>query len=240
MKIQEVILRALAKKITWWQAAEIIGITDRQMRRWHWRYKEYDYHGLLDRRLGKPSPKRVPLAVVEQIFAFYREIGRRSAKMSSSTARHGHGAPVVDSPRAGRRNPPRRDAPVRRGHDPSAALRACVFAICRVSWRWRCCSGAKNLRWESRRTAFHGWLSRAESPKLRHAPRGACEGPRLKERSCALRPPNSFSRRGSRKPIPAIDQVSSRRIHCAKAHDSSIGPSSRRFGRTYGRTSASI
>jgi hypothetical protein len=34
MKIQEVILRAVAKKITWWQAAEIIGISDRQMRRW--------------------------------------------------------------------------------------------------------------------------------------------------------------------------------------------------------------
>ena len=73
MKIQEVILRAIAKKITWWQAAEIIGITDRQMRRWHWRYKEYGYDGLLDRRLGKPSPKRVPLAVVEQVFALYRE-----------------------------------------------------------------------------------------------------------------------------------------------------------------------
>ena len=26
MKIQEVILRAMAKKITWWQAAEIIGV----------------------------------------------------------------------------------------------------------------------------------------------------------------------------------------------------------------------
>jgi hypothetical protein len=63
MKIQEVILRALAKKISWWQAAEIIGVTDRQMRRWHWRYQEYGYDGLLDRRLGKPSPKRVPLAV---------------------------------------------------------------------------------------------------------------------------------------------------------------------------------
>src|ERR1700682_5374962 len=73
MKIQEVILRAMAKKITWWQAAEIIGITDRQMRRWHWRYKEYGYDGLLDRRLGKPSPKRVPLAVVEQVFSLYRE-----------------------------------------------------------------------------------------------------------------------------------------------------------------------
>ncbi len=33
MKVQEAILRALAKKITWWQAAEIIGISDRQMRR---------------------------------------------------------------------------------------------------------------------------------------------------------------------------------------------------------------
>jgi hypothetical protein len=34
MKVQEVILRAMAKKITWWQAAEIIGIRDRHMRRW--------------------------------------------------------------------------------------------------------------------------------------------------------------------------------------------------------------
>jgi hypothetical protein len=33
MKVQEVILRAAAKKITWWQAAEIVGIGDRQMRR---------------------------------------------------------------------------------------------------------------------------------------------------------------------------------------------------------------
>ena len=39
MKIQEVILRALAKNITWCQAAEIIGISDRQMRRWYQRYQ---------------------------------------------------------------------------------------------------------------------------------------------------------------------------------------------------------
>jgi hypothetical protein len=43
------------------------------MRRWYWRYKEYGYDGLLDRRVGKPSPRRVPLAVVEQVFALYRE-----------------------------------------------------------------------------------------------------------------------------------------------------------------------
>ena len=58
MKVQEVILRALAKKITWWQAAEIIGISDRQMRRWRERYEEFGYDGLFDRRRGKPSPKR--------------------------------------------------------------------------------------------------------------------------------------------------------------------------------------
>jgi len=73
MKVQEVILRAMAKKITWWQAAEIIGMSDRQMRRWHWRYREHGYDGLLDRRVGKPSPKRVPLGVVEQVLGLYQE-----------------------------------------------------------------------------------------------------------------------------------------------------------------------
>jgi hypothetical protein len=38
MKTQEVILRAMAKRITWRQAAEIIGISERQMRRWRRRY----------------------------------------------------------------------------------------------------------------------------------------------------------------------------------------------------------
>jgi transposase len=73
MKVQEVILRAMAKKITWWQAAEIIGISDRQMRRWHERYKGFGFRGLFDRRRGKPSPKKVPLAVVEKVLGLYRE-----------------------------------------------------------------------------------------------------------------------------------------------------------------------
>src|SRR5229473_3591349 len=73
MKVQEVILRAMAKKITWWQAAEIIGISDRHMRRWRERYEEFGYDGLFDRRRGQPSPKRVPLAVVEQVLGLYRE-----------------------------------------------------------------------------------------------------------------------------------------------------------------------
>jgi len=73
MKVQEVILRALAKKITWWQAAEIIGVSDRQMRRWRERYEEFGYDGLFDRRRGQPSPKRVPLEKVEQVLGLYRD-----------------------------------------------------------------------------------------------------------------------------------------------------------------------
>ena len=39
MKIQEVILQAMAGKLKWWEAAEIIGVTDRTMRRWPERYQ---------------------------------------------------------------------------------------------------------------------------------------------------------------------------------------------------------
>ncbi len=73
MKVQEVMLRAMAKKITWWQAAEIIGISDRHMRRWRERYEEFGFRGLFDRRRGKPSPKRVPTVVVERVLELYRE-----------------------------------------------------------------------------------------------------------------------------------------------------------------------
>ena len=73
MKVQEVMLQAMAKKISWWQAAEILGISDRHMRRWRERYEEFGFRGLLDRRRGKPSPKRVAVATVERVLQLYRE-----------------------------------------------------------------------------------------------------------------------------------------------------------------------
>ncbi len=73
MKVQDVMLQAMAKKITWWQAAEILGISDRHMRRWRERYVEQGYNGLFDRRRGQPSRRRVPMATVEKVFALYRE-----------------------------------------------------------------------------------------------------------------------------------------------------------------------
>jgi transposase len=73
MKVQEVMLQAMAKKISWWQAAEILGISDRHMRRWRERYEEFGFRGLFDRRRGKPSPKRVAVATVERVLQLYRE-----------------------------------------------------------------------------------------------------------------------------------------------------------------------
>ena len=73
MKLQDVLLKAMAKKITWWAAAEIIGVTDRTMRRWRERMEESGYSGLADRRKGKPSEKRVPLATVEKVLQLYKE-----------------------------------------------------------------------------------------------------------------------------------------------------------------------
>jgi transposase len=51
----------------------VLGISDRQMRRWKRRYELHGYDGLYDRRRGKPSPRRVPLATVEQVLTLYRE-----------------------------------------------------------------------------------------------------------------------------------------------------------------------
>ena len=73
MKLQDVLLKAMAKKITWWAAAEIIGVSDRTMRRWRERLEEHGYSGLADRRKGKVSFRRVPLKTVEEVMRLYQE-----------------------------------------------------------------------------------------------------------------------------------------------------------------------
>ena len=73
MKLQDVLLKAMAHKISWADAAEIIGISCRSMRRWRERMEEGGYSGLADRRKGKPSSKRVPVKTVEQVLALYRD-----------------------------------------------------------------------------------------------------------------------------------------------------------------------
>ena len=73
MKIQEVILRAMSGELKWYEAAGIIGMNPRSLRRWRQRYVEYGYDGLFDRRTGRPSPRRAPFEEVEKILRLYRE-----------------------------------------------------------------------------------------------------------------------------------------------------------------------
>jgi transposase len=90
MRIQEVIMKAMDKQISWLAAAEIIGISARSMRRWKQRYDDYGYDGLYDHRLGRPSPKRVPVETVERVLALYRE------KYFDFNVRHFHEKLVED------------------------------------------------------------------------------------------------------------------------------------------------
>ena len=73
MRVQEVLLRAMSGQLHWIQAAEILGISDRSMRRWRARYERRGYDGLFDRRRQRPSPKRMPFAKAQQILTLYRE-----------------------------------------------------------------------------------------------------------------------------------------------------------------------
>src|ERR1700674_5057335 len=73
MKLQDVILRAMASKLTWIQAAEIAGMSVRNMQRMRQRYPEGGYSGLFDHRRGKRSILRVPMEKAEKVLALYRD-----------------------------------------------------------------------------------------------------------------------------------------------------------------------
>ncbi len=84
MKVQEVIMRAMSKQITWWQAAEILGVSARTIRRLRRRWEREGFEGLYDHRQKCPSPKRVPVKELEQVLELYRE------RYSDFNVRHFH------------------------------------------------------------------------------------------------------------------------------------------------------
>jgi helix-turn-helix protein len=73
MKVQEVILRAIDGKLTWPQAADILGCSPRTIRRLRWKLQHDGYNGLFDRRRQVPSPKRAPVDEIQRVLALYRD-----------------------------------------------------------------------------------------------------------------------------------------------------------------------
>src|SRR3954470_5787868 len=84
MKLQDVILKAMAKKLSWIEAAEIAGMSVRNMQRMRQRYEEDGYNGLFDQRRGKRSIHRVKMETVEKVLALYPE------KYGDFNVRHFH------------------------------------------------------------------------------------------------------------------------------------------------------
>ena len=71
MNLESVILMAMAKKINWLDAAEIIGICDRTLRRRREGYQKFGYEGLRDVRSGKQFSHRVPMETSDEVLRRY-------------------------------------------------------------------------------------------------------------------------------------------------------------------------
>jgi len=84
IKFRSVLDRYEASEFNQIEAAELLGITERTFRRWCQRYEEEGEAGLMDRRLGGVSAKRVPPSRASEVEALYR------THYNGFTARHFH------------------------------------------------------------------------------------------------------------------------------------------------------
>jgi transposase len=84
ISFRSVLDRHEAGELSQIEAGELLGVSERTFRRWCRRYEEEGEAGLLDRRLGRPSPKRVPADDEQEIERLYR------TRYRGFTARHFH------------------------------------------------------------------------------------------------------------------------------------------------------
>lgn len=71
-KFKDVLRRVEARALSGAEAGELLGLSERQFRRYRRRYEESGEDGLLDRRLGKGSPRAVPAEEVVWMLELYR------------------------------------------------------------------------------------------------------------------------------------------------------------------------
>ena len=90
MRFLDILGRTEAAEFSQMEAAELLGIDERTFRRWRDRYDEEGEAGLLDRRLGKASGKRVPVERELEVEALYR------GRYAGFTAKHFHERLVKD------------------------------------------------------------------------------------------------------------------------------------------------
>jgi hypothetical protein len=75
-KFRDVLSRWERSELSMMEAGELLGVSERQFRRYRERYAEEGLDGLIDRRLGKPSPRRVPTRDLRLMLELYRDCYR--------------------------------------------------------------------------------------------------------------------------------------------------------------------
>jgi hypothetical protein len=92
MKLHDVLVKAIAGKMTWVQAADLTGVTPRTMRRWRARMEQYGIEGLKDRRMLSPSHKAIKPGELATWLTLYGTRYRGyNARHFWSTCRREHG-----------------------------------------------------------------------------------------------------------------------------------------------------
>jgi transposase len=84
MRFEEVLDRHERGYLTQAEAGEMLGMSERTLRRWQVRYREEGEAGLRDRRVGQPSPRRADPGEIARATALYAEM------YDGFTARHFH------------------------------------------------------------------------------------------------------------------------------------------------------
>jgi hypothetical protein len=64
LKFRDVLSRWERRELSMMEAGELLGMSERQFRRYRDRFEDEGETGLIDRRLGKPSEKRIEAAAV--------------------------------------------------------------------------------------------------------------------------------------------------------------------------------
>src|SRR5438874_9888204 len=75
-KFRDVLSRWERRELSMMEASELLGMSERQFRRYRERFEEDGEAGLIDRRLGKASPKRIEAAAVDRMLQLYRTVYR--------------------------------------------------------------------------------------------------------------------------------------------------------------------
>jgi len=74
LKFRDVLSRWEASELSAFEASELLGMSERQFRRYRGRYEDEGEAGLRDKRLGKASSRRVPESERRRMLALYREM----------------------------------------------------------------------------------------------------------------------------------------------------------------------